>query len=255
MKKVVIFGDLPIATKVALFIKKLKNLSLEGVVIGNDTPHNNDPWTNIPLLKEYAKSNDIKILSMEEVKNNYKSKDLYLGLSCRFSKIIKKDAIDKFEFGILNLHGGLLPEFAGLYSVNHTILFDSKIGGGTIHFVNEGIDTGDIIKRCEVVLEESDTAYSLFQKTQIVLYEGLKEILIKIDNGEEIERIKIEQLIEKGYPSRYFNKKSLEGKKEISILELTSKDFELKIRAFDFPGYEPAYIKINGKKIYLRTRI
>lgn len=255
MKKVIIFGDLPIATKVALFIKKLKNLSLEGVVIGNKNPNNNDPWENIPFLEGYSKNNGIKILSMEELKEGYEKKELYLGLSCRFSKIIKKDIIDKFEFGILNLHGGLLPEFAGVYSVNHTLLCNSKIGGGAIHFIDEGIDTGDIIKRCEFAVEENDTAYTLFQKTQIALYEGIKEILIKIDNQEKISTISKEKLIAKGYPFRYFDKKSLEGKKEINISELNSEEAILKIKAFDFPGHEPAYIKINGKKIYLRTKI
>lgn len=254
MKKVIIFGDLPIATKVAKYIKKLSTLELCGVVIGNTNFKNNDPWTDEPLF-EYSNKENIKIFSQEEIIKNYQKGELYLGLSCRFSQIIKKEVINRFEYGILNLHGGLLPEFAGLYSVNHTFLCDNKVGGGSIHFVNEGIDTGDIVKRCEFKIEDEDTAYTVFQKTQKVLYENLKKILIKIDKNEKINTKKLDEYVAEGYPSRYFNKYSLEGKKEISIDKLDSKEALLKIKAFDFPGYEPAYIKINGKKIYLRTNI
>ncbi len=254
MKKIIVFGDLPIATKIVKFIRENLKMDLIGVVIGNNMPNNNDPWED-DILIEYAKKEKIRLLTQKEILEKYKDKSLYLGLSCRFSKIIKKEIISKFEFGVLNLHGGLLPEFAGLYSVNHTILCDSKIAGGTIHFVDEGIDTGDIIKRCEFKVEEEDTAYTLFQKTQKVLYENLKEILIKIDNEEEIMRKKISELVKEGYLNRYFNKNSLVGMKEIKIEELNSREGLLRIRAFDFPGYEPAYIKINDKKIYLRTKI
>ena len=131
----------------------------------------------------------------------------------------------------------------------------NKTGGGTIHFIDEGIDTGAVIRRCEFNINENDTAYDLFQKTQKVLYENLKEILMKIDNDEKLQTKTLEEYIKEGHINRYFNKKSLEGKKEIEIKDLNKKEALLKIRAFDFPGYEPAFVKINGKKIYLRINI
>lgn len=251
-KKIVIFGDLPIATKVAMGIKKMDGVELLGVVIGNDNPHNNDPWKDVECLEEYAKKNNIKIFTMGELKDNFERFSLDLGLLCRFSRIVKDDIISLFKFGMINMHGGLLPEFAGLYSCNYSILFGSKYGGGTLHFVDKGIDTGNVIKRCEFKITDDDTGFTVFQKTQKVLYEGMMEIIPLVLNAK-IESIPMQQLIEKGYESRYFNKKSINLYKEVSKDELFTEKGMRKIRAFDFPGYEPAYCIIDGKKIYLRT--
>ena len=251
-KKIVIFGDLPIATKVAMKVKKMVGVELLGVVIGNENPHNNDPWKDIECLEIYAKKNSINIFTMEELKDNFEKFSLDLGLLCRFSKIVKEDIISLFKFGMINMHGGLLPEFAGLYSCNYSILFGSEYGGGTLHFVDKGIDTGNVIKRCEFKLTEEDTGFTVFQKTQKALYEGMIEIIPLVLNGK-IESIPMQQLIEKGYKSRYFNKKSINLYKEVSKDELFTEKGLRKIRAFDFPGYEPAYCVIDGKKIYLRT--
>ena len=83
-----------------------------------------------------------------------------------------------------------------------------------------------------------DTGYSVFQKTQLALYNNMVEYF--------------NERISKGYKHRYFNKKSILDYKEINNSDFETGDILYKIRAFDFPGYEPAYYKFNGKKIYMR---
>lgn len=252
-KKVVVFGDLPIATKVVEYILENNGIELIGVVLGADNLHNNDPWKDVPLLKDFAKSKDINILTFEDLKKNYSKGGLALGLSCRFSKIIKKDILDLFENGIINMHGGLLPEFAGLYSCNHTLLLNSSIGGGTLHYIDEGIDSGNIIKRCEFNIEDDDTGQSVFEKTQIVLFNGLIEILDDAVNGK-IKSKSIKEYISEGHVSGYFDKNSIKDKKRVDLNKMDNATVLNVIRAFDFVGYEPAYMIINNKKIYLTIR-
>lgn len=128
--KVVVFGDLPIATKIAEFVKNFEGTELSAVVIGNESPHNNDPWINTPCLSEYCKEHFIQTYSLNEFNEAFEEENKFdLGLSCRFSKIIKKNTIDMFRIGIINMHGGLLPEFAGLYSANMSVLYGSDRGG------------------------------------------------------------------------------------------------------------------------------
>ncbi|MCG7562519.1 MULTISPECIES: formyltransferase family protein [unclassified Pseudoalteromonas] len=247
MKKVVIFGDLPIATKVAKFISQHDGCEISAVVIGNENPTNNDPWDD-ELLLEYARAKSIPILSLDELKKTEQSFDL--GISCRFSKIIKKEIIDRFGVGIVNFHGGLLPEFGGLYSTVHTIISGSNIGGGTLHWIDEGIDTGNILKRCEFKVQNSDTGYDLFVKTQVALLEGFIEIFESILNGTAIET-PLSELTEKGYVSRYYNKDSLNGLRYINLEKIDS-DASLRIiKAFTFKDYPSAYTKIGNSKIKL----
>lgn len=120
-----------------------------------------------------------------------------------------------------------------------------------MHFVDEGIDTGNVIKRCEFKITDDDTGFTVFQKTQKALYEGMIEVIPMVLNNK-INTISMQQLIEKGHKSRYFNKQSINLYKEVFKDELFNENGLRKIRAFDFPGYEPAYYMLDGKKIYLR---
>ncbi len=252
MKKyrIIVFGNLPIATKVVIELKKQENIELSGVVISDNTPHNNDPWDDIPCMYEFCKANKIEIIPLEDMANKFKTNELDLGLSCRFGKIIKKEVIDVFNKGIINMHGGLLPEFAGLYSCNFSVLYGAEKGGGTLHYIDEGIDTGDILRRCEFDIEDGDTGYTVFQKTQKVLFENMMEI-IPLVLEDKIEAYPMKELVEKGYESRYFNKSSIFSYKEIKP-EMSEEELLRTVRAFDFPGYEPAYMVINEQKVYLR---
>ncbi|MGF1853514.1 hypothetical protein L4C44_16775 [Vibrio satsumensis] len=249
-KKIIIFGDLPIATKVAKFISEYDDVELSSIVIGNGEVNNNDPWDD-ELLVDYANANRVKIKTLSEISGSNEEYDL--GISCRFSKIIKKDVISKFSLGIVNFHGGLLPEFGGLYSVVHTILLGSNIGGGTLHWINEGIDTGNVIKRCEFEVSEKDDAYDLFVKTQYALLEGFKEVFDEILIGKS-KSMSIEELVSKGYIKRYFDRNSLTGKRYIEFDDLNTKKSIDIIRAFSFLDYPSAYTEICGTPINLRYK-
>lgn len=251
MKKVIIFGDLPIATKIVMFLEKMTDVEV-GVVIGNEMPHNDDPWEDVPLLIEYCKEKNIECYTLTEISQQFEKNELTLGLSCRFSKIIKPDVIERFQHGVINMHGGLLPEFAGLCSVNHTILSGSNVGGGTLHYIDEGIDTGEIIRRCEIPVLPEDTAYDLFQKTQIVLEENMEAILPRALEGK-LPIVSRDELAGNGHVSHYYDKKDLELFRQIDLNALDHDEIDRRIRGFDFPGYEPAYIvNKNGRKVYLR---
>ncbi len=250
--RVIVFGDLPIATKVVMWICSQPAIELIGVVIGNKKPNNNDPWEDVPLLWQYSEQNAIRQLTLDEIRN-MDDGEVDLGLVCRFGKIIKQDIIDKFRIGMINMHGGLLPEFAGLYSCNMSVLYGASVGGGTLHYIDAGIDTGDVLRRCEFNIEKDDTGYSVFQKTQKVLYENMIDIIPLVLNNA-IQAIPMQDLLAKGHEHRYFNKESIGKQKKITEQDLVDPVMLLrKVRAFDFPGYEPAYYEVDGKRIYMRT--
>ena len=74
------------------------------------------------------------------------------------------------------------------------------------------------------------------------------ELIPKILNNT-VEVKTIQELKEIGYECRYFNKNSILEYKEIVDQDFESDNLLYKVRAFDFPGYEPAYYICNGKKI------
>ena len=80
-----------------------------------------------------------------------------LVISAGFMKILGKGFLDRFGGRIVNTHPALLPAFAGAHAVRETLAYGAKISGCTVHFVDDGVDTGPIIaQRAVPVLADDD---------------------------------------------------------------------------------------------------
>ena len=71
---------------------------------------------------------------------------------------------DKMIAPCLNIHPGLLPKYRGRYSIPYVIFNGEEYFGVTLHWIDKGIDSGEIIMQEKIKIEEYDTAYSLWQK-------------------------------------------------------------------------------------------
>ncbi len=78
-----------------------------------------------------------------------------------FMRIIGKPLIDDFPNRIMNIHPALLPSFPGLHGQKQALVHGVKISGCTVHFVDEGMDTGPIIIQAAVPVYDFDTEDSL----------------------------------------------------------------------------------------------
>lgn len=88
------------------------------------------------------------------------------GLVCLagFMKILSPKFIAAFKNKIMNIHPALLPSFPGLNAQAQALECGVKITGVTVHFVDEGCDTGEIILQSAVAVREDDTVESLKQR-------------------------------------------------------------------------------------------
>ena len=84
-----------------------------------------------------------------------------------FMRIVKKRLLDAFPRRILNIHPALLPAFPGIDSWEQALDYGVKIAGCTVHYVDEGIDTGAIIVQRAVPVLEDDSSESLHARIQI----------------------------------------------------------------------------------------
>jgi len=78
-----------------------------------------------------------------------------------YMKIITRVLIDAYAGRIMNIHPSLLPSFPGLQAQQQALDWGAKMSGCTVHFVEEGVDTGPIIQQAAVPVLEGDTAESL----------------------------------------------------------------------------------------------
>ncbi|MEK6605432.1 MAG: phosphoribosylglycinamide formyltransferase [Nitrospirota bacterium] len=78
-----------------------------------------------------------------------------------YMKIVTRVLIDAYANRIMNIHPSLLPSFPGLQAQQQALDWGAKVSGCTVHFVEEGVDTGPIIQQAAVPVLEGDTAESL----------------------------------------------------------------------------------------------
>jgi folate-dependent phosphoribosylglycinamide formyltransferase PurN len=102
--------------------------------------------------------------------------------------IIRKNIIDIPKIGILNAHPGLLPKYRGVDVIPWAIYHGNPVGV-TVHFVDEGIDTGAIVVQEVIEITESDTIESLGKKADRLAGELMAETVLRIANGEHIKVI------------------------------------------------------------------
>lgn len=81
-----------------------------------------------------------------------------------YMRILSKDFIGQYASRVINIHPALLPAFPGLHAQAQALASGVKITGCTVHFVDEGMDTGPIILQAAVPVQENDTEETLSQR-------------------------------------------------------------------------------------------
>ena len=92
-------------------------------------------------------------------------------------RILSEEFVNQFPNRIINVHPSLLPKYKGLHAVEQAIESGDKVTGCTVHYVNEELDGGEIIKQAEVPIQENDTVDELTKRIQREEYRILPEVI------------------------------------------------------------------------------
>lgn len=125
---------------------------------------------------ERAKKHNIKYLFInpgesatkddffKKIAGELKTKGVELVILAGFMRIVRKPLIDAFPNRIMNIHPALLPAFPGLHGQKQALDYGVKISGCTVHFVDEGMDTGPVIIQAAVPVLPGDTEDTLAER-------------------------------------------------------------------------------------------
>jgi len=94
-----------------------------------------------------------------------------------FMRIVKRGLLEAFGGRVLNIHPALLPAFPGLKAWEQALAYGVKCAGCTVHFVDDGTDTGPIIVQRAVPVLPEDTAATLHARIQTAEHEAYPEAL------------------------------------------------------------------------------
>ena len=188
-----------------------------------------------PVLKKWAKKLSIDFIIEKNInsKNSIKKLKKYkadLFVSMSYNQIIKKELFKLPPKGFINCHAGALPFYRGRSVLNWVLINGEKSYGVTVHYINQGIDTGDIILQKKYLIRNNDDYSTLLSKAAfncaVLLDKALK--LIMKDKAKRVKQISIDK-------NGSYYKQRKEGDEIIQWNQDTARLLNF-IRALVYPG-------------------
>ena len=139
-------------------------------------------------VKEYAIEKNIKVYQPEKLRENKEIvdtlKDINPDVICvvAYGKIIPKEILEIPKYGCVNVHPSLLPQYRGSAPIQWAILNGDKETGVTTMYLDEGMDSGDIILQTKTLIYKDETSGELWDRLSKIGAELLVETLEKIEN-------------------------------------------------------------------------
>lgn len=139
-------------------------------------------------VKEVAVRHDIPVYTPERVKEPAFI-EILKGIPCdvivvvAFGQILSKEILELPEYGCINVHASLLPRWRGAAPIQWAILEGDKVTGVTAMQMDEGLDTGDMLLKKELVIGDEDTGESLFDRLSELGGPLLLETLERAEKG------------------------------------------------------------------------
>ena len=137
-----------------------------------------------------AHEHNIEVYKPNKLKEDYEyilNKKPDIIITCAYGSIVPKVVLDYPSYGCINVHASLLPKYRGASPIVASILNGEKETGITIMYMDEGIDTGNIIMSRSIEIEDNDNSLSLSNKLSLLGANLLIDTLPKIFEGENFD--------------------------------------------------------------------
>lgn len=190
------------------------------VVTQPDKPKGRSSQLVFSPVKEVALKSGIPVFQPVKIKTpeaveELKKYEADIYIVAAFGQILSQEILDIPKFGCLNIHASLLPKYRGASPIQHVIIDGEKKTGVTIMQMNAGLDTGDMLYKKEVVIEEDDTFETLHDKLMVIGGQAIVEMLPLLEAGkitpekQNDEESNYASLISKSMGIIDFNKESI----------------------------------------------
>ena len=205
------------------FFYVYKKIGKNFYVVCNSTDTGEDGWQR--SLKKAASDNGVKEISLAEA---YDIATVFISLE--FDQLVRPDEFRKGR--AYNIHFSLLPQYKGMYTSIWPLINNEKVSGVTLHEIDHGIDTGDVIDQIRFPLSENDRARDLYKKYLISGFELFKKNFECIIDGSAASKKQSK------VGSSYYSKKSLDLPNIKIDLNQTAYSIVRQIYAFSFREYQ-----------------
>lgn len=170
----------------------IENTNVLLVVTQPDKIVGKDKTVSFNPVKKLALEENIPVFQPMRIRKDFeklKNLDMDLIVTCAYGQIIPKEVLDMPKYGCINVHASILPKYRGSAPIQWCLFNNDDVTGVTIMYMDEGMDTGDIIKIKEIPILDSDNVGTLHDKLSKLGCDLLLEVLPTIFNKTN-DRIK-----------------------------------------------------------------
>lgn len=162
-----------------------------GVVTQPDKPKGRGKSMQFPPVKEKALEYDLPVWQPEKINTPemlelLKEQKPDCIVVAAFGQILKKEILELPEFGCINIHASLLPKLRGAAPIQWAVIQGDEKAGVTTMWMDEGLDTGDMLLKKEIVLDAQETGGSLFDKLSLLGCDLILETLDALEAGTAV---------------------------------------------------------------------
>ncbi len=160
-----------------------------GVVTQPDKPAGRGHKLTPPPVKVLAQENGIEVFQPETLRDFAFKAELdrmnpEMIVVVAYGKILPEYILNFPKYGCINMHASLLPKYRGAGPIQWSVIKGEKKTGVTSMLMEKGLDTGDMLLKCETEIGEYETAGELHDRLMIMGAELLIETVIKAEKGE-----------------------------------------------------------------------
>ena len=235
------FGDGPWSHRALDKIVADGDLNVVFIVARNTNPD--------PVLRQHAAYLDVPFLTNPNVNDPefihlIRSFEADLHVSMSFDQILRSEIIRSSPKGFINCHAGALPFYRGRNVLNWALINGERRFGVTVHYIDEGIDTGDILVQRFEEITETDDYRTLLDKAVVLCAETLHEALVALHAGTA-ERVSQHTI----HPVGHYCSRRRPGDEWIDW-SWSSERIHNFVRALTTPG-PGARTALNGKQLVI----
>ena len=195
-------------------------------------------------VKEYALENNIEVFQPVKIREDYqKIIDLKpdLIITCAYGQIVPKIILDLPKYKCINIHASLLPKYRGGAPIHHSIINGDESTGVTIMYMDEKMDSGNILYQEQIKIEDSDNVGTMFEKLSDLGSKMIKEFLPRFISGDFKSIKQDESLVTYAY--------NITKEDELISFNDTSKNIFNKIRGLN--PFPVGYALLDEKRVKL----
>ncbi|MFH5810498.1 phosphoribosylglycinamide formyltransferase [Companilactobacillus sp. FL22-1] len=166
--------------------QQLKNAGLEIEVLVCDQPQaqviNRAQKYQIPVFVNRLSDFPDRKAYEQAIVENLKPYHLDYILLAGYMRVVTPVLLGAYPNRIINIHPSLLPKFSGLEAIERAFESGDAVTGVTIHYIDEGVDTGPIIKQAKVIRLQNDTEATLEMRIHQTEHQLYRQVILELLN-------------------------------------------------------------------------